>query len=307
MCLKKGLIIQGPLLSTGRTGKTANIPFFEVTEDDITEYNCICNIVEIFNTYKMLFDDIICVTWDDQEPKLINELKNKIPEGSLHIIKDSTEKISPKGSLIPGNNKYRQFLSIYEGSKVLSNLDCDLIVKIRSDQFLDLDFLLRDVINKLDKEERSLVLTPWANIQNSYSILEVPDHYFAAKTQDMLEFSKEYLSYPEIFDNVHTDVFFKWSIRSLSLHFSIRRYIQITSKLGNTLLLRLLINKKISKGFFRPLDKGIIHNLYWRGEKFNTDDSTLSNNEIDYSKSKSTTFNEVFKKLLNKVFNKINL
>jgi len=301
--LKKGLIIQGPIVSTGRTGKTANISFKDVRDEHIVNFNCIENIAKIFNNYQYLFDHIVCITWEDQEVSLINELKGLIPDECLIIIKDTTKRINPIGSVIPANNKYRQFLSIYEGSKVLSKLGCDYIAKVRSDQFLDLDLLMSDAVTKLENEQRNVVLVPWINIKNSHSVFKIPDLYFVARTNDMLSLSKEYLSLPEITEHVHTDIFYKWSMRFYCNSSLIRNYIKIFERFGNNSLMRILINRKFSKGFFIPLDPRIIQSIIWRGEVFDTSDFLLSNKEIDYNKVNATGLNFVFKRVFNKIIN----
>lgn len=301
--MKKGLIIQGPIISKGRTGKTANITFSKVSESDIVDYNCTENIIKIFDKYGSVFDYIVVVTWENQDEAILSHLKSLLPKDSLLLIEDTTKPIKAKGKLIPGNNKYRQFLSIYEGSKFLSDLGCDYIFKIRSDQFLDLKLLVSDSLEKLKYEHRNIVLVPWINTKNSYSVLLIPDHYFAAKSKDMLSFTQEYLVNPEILDHVHTDIFFKWSLRSLSHFPLIRTYIRITSRFGNNIFLHPLINPWLSRGFFKPLDKNILNSLYWRGEKFQSDFiSNLSDNEIIYTRSKTTKLTTILKKTYSKFF-----
>ena len=301
--MKKGLIIQGPLISIGRTGKTANIAFSKLTPKDIVEYDCCDNIIKIFDKYGDLFDHIVVVTWSDQDKELLNRLKSSLPKESLLLIEDSTKTIEAKGNLIPGNNKYRLFLSVYEGSKFLSDLGCEYIFKVRSDQFLDIDLLVSDSLKKLINEKRNVILVPWLNIKNSYTVLEIPDHYFAAKTKDMLDFTREYLTTPEIFDHIHTDIFFKWSLRSLASFSLIRKYIRVTSSFGNNILLNIVINPWISNGFFKPLDNNILSNLYWRGEKLDidVDINELSNDEIIYTKTKTTRLMTILHRAYNKI------
>jgi len=298
--LKKGLIIQGPIISTGRTGKTAHISFKDVKKEHVVDFNCIENIAKIFNDYQYLFAHIVCITWEDQDPSIINELRNLIPDECLIIIKDTTKKIDSKGSIISGNNKYRQFLSIYEGSKVLSKLGCEYIAKIRSDQFLDLDLLMNDAIAKLVNEKRNVVLVPWISLENSYSIFEIPDHYFVAKTNDMLNFSEEYLSLPEITDHIHTDIFYKWSMRSYCKNPLIRLYISGFKRFGNNSFIRILINSKFSKGFFIPLNPKILQSIFWRGEIFSIDDYFLANKEVDYNKINAKSLKSILKKVYKK-------
>jgi hypothetical protein len=299
--LKKGLVIQGPIISTGRTGKTASIVFGKVKEDHIVNFNCIDNIVKIFNNYQSVFDHIVCVSWENQDPLLINELRNFIPSECLLVIKDTTKKFDPKGSVIPGNNKYRQFLSIYEGSKVLSELGCSYIAKVRSDQYFDLKLLMDDAIYKLEDEKRSVILVPWMNIKDNYSVFEVPDFYFVARVDDMLAFSREYLDLPEITAHIHTDIFYKWTLRSYCKVSMVRLYVSFFSILGNNTLMSVFINNKFSKSFFVPLDKKILSNIFWRGEKMPFDDFSFSELEVDYAKVSRTDLGFVFKKIIKKL------
>jgi hypothetical protein len=299
--LKRGLIIQGPIISIGRTGKTASITFSQVKKEHIVKFNCIDNIVKIFNTYQSVFDHIVCVSWEGQDPSLIEKLKDLIPDGCLLIIKDTTKKINPKGKVIPGNNKYRQFLSIYEGSKVLSELGCSYIAKIRSDQYFDLELLMNDAVYKLENEKRSVVLVPWANIKNSFSVFEIPDHYFVARAGEMLAFSKEYLDLPEITAHIHTDIFYKWRLRSYCNISLVKSYIYFFGRFGNNTLMSLFINNKVSKGFFIPLDGKILKNFFWRGERLIIDDYFFSDLEIDYAKVNRTNLGFVSEKIIRKL------
>ena len=299
--LKLGLIIQGPIISTGRTGKSANISFNEIKAEHIVNFDCIDNIVKIFNNYRSVFDYIVCITWEDQDSSLIRKLRNVIPSQCLVIVKDTTTEIEPKGNLIPANNKYRQFLSIYEGSKILSELGCDYIAKIRSDQYFDLKLLMNDAIGKLEDEKRNVILVPWINIKNSHSVFEVPDHYFVARASDMLAFSREYLKLPEITEFIHTDIFYKWTLRSYCESSIVRSYIFMFKSLGNNFLIGFFINSKVSKGFFVPLDTKILQSIFWRGEKFSINDSSFSDSEVDYGKVQRTGLALILIKLVEKL------
>lgn len=48
---KVGLIIQGPLMSKGRSGFTIVKKFSQLTKEDIINYNCNPNIIDIYLEY----------------------------------------------------------------------------------------------------------------------------------------------------------------------------------------------------------------------------------------------------------------
>ncbi|PTC02974.1 hypothetical protein C9980_20370 [Vibrio mediterranei] len=282
MSEKIGLIIQGPLMSKGRTGKTADVSFGHVKESDIVDYNCIENIRNLFAVNKEKFDNIVCVTWMDQEPELLNSLENVLPKENIHLIEDNTRELEIRGSIIPGNNKYRQFLSTYEGARKLKESGCKHIIKIRTDQFVDCSLLIKDYFERKEKIKGPTIFVPWINEKNQYTITEIPDFYFASSVDDLMDFSLEFQRKGEVMQHVHTDIFYKWTFRTLTDKYLLRRYLSIIGKIGNSSLLRIMYRYEGSRGYFVPLSNNVVESTIWRGQELKINYKTFNFNEVDY-------------------------
>jgi hypothetical protein len=62
---KIGLIIQGPLVSNGKSRKQSNIPSGRLNKSDLVEYDCRDNIKKIISTYNSSVSQIVISTWDN--------------------------------------------------------------------------------------------------------------------------------------------------------------------------------------------------------------------------------------------------
>jgi len=258
--MKKGLIIQGPLLSRGRTGRTINIGFSKVTETDVVDYDCVANIANIYNEFKDIYDHIICVTWNTEDRSKLKDVITILGEESVLILDDKTKKINSRGPIISDNNKYRQFFSTQKGLDLLSQLGCELAVKVRTDQFSNYDCLL-DVA--LESIKHNKVVVPWMNTSNILEADELPDLYFAGEVSLLNKLCSHYLESKEVDRLVHKDLFYCWS-----------------SYLGTKTLVPLKLMKKIKINLFKfnyvtnswinnftPGPETILKNMTWRGER----------------------------------------
>ena len=280
--MMKGLLIQGPLMSKGRTGATANIPFNSVKDEHVVDYDCIHNISNLYEKYKEVFDYIVCVTWGDQDKALLTRLRGVLPDKNILLIDDTTECIAPKGNVIQGNNKYRQMLSVLKGSEVLNSLGCDYIVKVRTDQFVNCELLLNDTVNKLCNDNRPIVMVPWINDESSHSKVNIEDLYFSSRADTLVSFAKEYLETPEIRDSIHQDLFYKWTFRRFISKRILRKYISKVSVFGNSVFLMPFYLKSNGMGLFFPLCSDAVDSIVWRGEVLDIDKSHHRHIKIEY-------------------------
>ena len=85
---KVALLIQGPLKSIGRSGKTSSVDLHKIQSSDVIAYDCRKLISELINKYGYLFEQIILSTWNDE----ILEFE----ENSIEIYKFNKDKV-PKG------------------------------------------------------------------------------------------------------------------------------------------------------------------------------------------------------------------
>ena len=245
-----GIVLQGPLISRGRTGSTAQVGFSKVTNEDVVDYNCIPLIKKMFDLYSKEYE-IVCVIWDSEPDALKVELRRVVPEEAVVIIGDDTRYLPARGQVIPGNNKYRQIKSSLAGFEALSYRGCDYLAKVRSDQWVDIDLLVSDFMTHAEKK----LLVPRL-IKKSPDYLV--DFYFMGEKELVLRLFKAYLVAPEIFESVHNDLFYVWGnvligkpflplkFRKFSLH---QRYI---GKVWNN---------------FTPGSRSLYENLIWRGER----------------------------------------
>lgn len=202
-----GLIIQGPLTSFGRGGDKAHLPTQDFGEDGLVRMDCRENIRRIVENFGGLFDVIVISTWDgevkpgDGWPGAIvstcpdpGGIKSK--SGGLYTYKD--------------NNKYRQFVSTYNGiTEIEKQAEVDYVIKIRSDQYVDLQKMINTFLQMIDKEEcpEQLVFAPY--LQPATFLLH--DFYFAASFRALKAFCEAILSFDrfEFIDSVHREMVLK--------------------------------------------------------------------------------------------------
>ena len=177
--VKIGLIIQGPIVSIGRSGKSYHTPGPQVKSKHITKYNCKENIIRIIDNYREIFDQIILSTWDDETiscdlegVQIIKMSKNKVPK--VDDWKGNQNKYIKK------NNMYFQFYSLKEACKLIMD-DITHIIKIRTDQYLDLKKI--EDFFKNDYQENTLVV-PHLFKDNG----KTPDFYIGANKKTFIFF-----------------------------------------------------------------------------------------------------------------------
>jgi hypothetical protein len=146
-----GLIIQGPLISYGRTGETVDIPASKVKDTDIVSYDCRINLDKIIDSYGHLFDEIILSTWNDNIEYYNNKIKViKIKHEIIPDILSKNHKAQNKYT--QQNNMLRQYIGTNIGINSFE-LKIDYLVKIRTDQFLQLDHIVNWLLNNKDEHK----------------------------------------------------------------------------------------------------------------------------------------------------------
>mgnify|MGYP000860359107 CR=1 FL=1 len=296
---KIGVVVQGPLVSRGRTGATANIGIQELKEKDIVDFDCINNISNMYSKYKDDFDNFICVTWDTED---VTKLVTKIGKEAILSISDTTKIIKQnKKTIISDNTKYKQFFSTLKGMEYLQKKGCTYAIKIRTDQSLDLSkmkFHLLKVLDKVENDKRFIF--PLINL-NSPDLLE--DFYFGAKTENIINLCKIFLEKPEIYHSVHSDLFYKcaWLLNNKDKW---PPDISYTPSGKYSKDQRLVILSTWSK-YLDTFTNEIFQNLVWRGEKFPK--KLLKNyifNDVYPNEFSDLISNSLKKQSYNKIFNK---
>jgi hypothetical protein len=137
--MKAGLLIQGPIISRGRTGRSLGPGQDQslIVDFDSTEY-----LLRAHNLGSKYFDAVVIVLWEEDAWWIEG---SGIPQSDFLVLKEPNweEFQEIKGSF---KNKYRQYFACMNGLMRLLELDCQVFTKIRSDQSLDLLKLASAVI-----------------------------------------------------------------------------------------------------------------------------------------------------------------
>lgn len=252
---RAGIVIQGPLVSTGRTGRTGSIGFRDVTRDDIVSFDCVPLIARLFERYGARHD-LICVVWQSDPEERKQALRRALPPGAVHVIADDTRTLPEKGPVIPLNNKYRQIRSSLAGFEILAARGCTRLGKIRSDQEVDIDRLVRD--DRAVAQDRALLVPRFMPHRPDF----VADFYFMGEAGLMQRLFRAYLDKPELFESVHLDLFHRWG-----------------AELAGTPRWPLWLREsRLYSGFIRevwarmtPGSRALYEGLVWRGEPIRPD------------------------------------
>lgn len=136
---KKHLVIQGPTLSIGRTGKN----YVGYDPKTFVHYNCIDNINRLIKDFGHLFDTIVISTWDTEQITL-NQISTE--SQNVKLLKLAETALNDGADKLPkGMNIYKQFFSTLEGVLSIDHIsDTDIVFKIRTDQYLDLERVIQE-------------------------------------------------------------------------------------------------------------------------------------------------------------------
>ncbi|TDR57245.1 hypothetical protein DFP85_10160 [Halomonas ventosae] len=268
---KYGLVIQGPLRSLGRSGSTANIALSNLDSEDVVNFFCIPTVVNYFEKFNNL-EKIVCVVWDDEDKKDVELLQNIVGHENIKVIKDRTKPVLTSGGVVPGNNKYRQFYSTLKGLEFLKKEGVSHIIKVRSDQSLDINKLIED-FETVQKIRKDTVMVPRV-VKNKADHLA--DFYFVSEIELFELLLKDFLENKEIFHHVHTDLFYCWAKRFLGQPY-------LPYFFSKTDLFKEYVLKAWNFGFC-PASKKVYSSIVWRGENLAysaTDNIFLE--DIDYN------------------------
>jgi hypothetical protein len=205
-----GLIIQGPISSPGITGDMFGKGKYSIDSSKIVNFQCQENIVNLCKSARPHFEKIIVSTWDNQESR---KFKEGIPAAvEVLLLQDPGPrpgKYKPKNEYeieFLSNNKIRQFQGIRAALEILRKCNLDLIVKVRTDQYIDIPKLateLREFSNNVADRgffvPYTLTSVPWA----------IPDFFIAGTPRNLLSLCELMTSSFEFHWNVHRDLFFK--------------------------------------------------------------------------------------------------
>lgn len=268
--MKIQLVIQGPLLSVGKTGK----------EDGVTvKYDCRPNVDRIidYNERFGIFSNIVLCVWEDdiyadydnqgvRKIRLPNNFKNatyRRSNGSVTI-----------------NNKERQFYSSLQGCEELLKLGAkstDLVLKLRTDQIFEF-CILNDFVGSLDEKHLNKIFVPFLSHKTKAGMpapkVHMSDYYILGKLRVLRNFFNVQLEENEMTESIHRDAFFRyaWSCFGEDLGVDFKYYF---TKIGKIFEQHAEVVEKTYRELFYPLPKQCYDTLEWRGE------ATINNGRTD--------------------------
>lgn len=253
--MKTGLVIQGPLSSPG-------FGPFEFQSDGSfqktwIEFDCKVNLHRILKQATQLFDFVTVSTWNDPEYlEFLEEIKNDYGVEVLALQAD--ENLKHLDQL--GIHKFHQIFTLNAGVKNLSRKGCDLVAKIRTDHFLDINLMHKEVLRHRHKNRYSLGVP---NL-NLFETDRLTDFYFVGNPQVIGDMCDAYVQGIHICDDTHKDYFLNFLCFLSGDEDFVRRIVYSSSKIE-----RLYLLSKAWTIHFYPLNRKLFHDFYWRGRKVN--------------------------------------
>ena len=281
--MKIGLIIQGPLLSYGKTGKTMFYTPIQLVKNNnsMINYNCVENVQNLIKNSEKNFYKTLLVTWEDE-----NNLYKDFESDQVIALKEE-KNFDGKAPFLSGPRKWNNFLkqakTVYEGILELEKLGCDYIVKTRTDLELDPELLYELSIDAF-KENKILINN---GLRNGTRYLEVDDLILGTDTETMKIWWGSILKY-KFFDGAHGSIMrgLIWSLYGLTAGINIKDY--FASDLNNS-------SKSI---YIKAVDLWenkffVIPNKFWlgvlfRGEQVNSDYYNFEHQKPQYGYNSQT-------------------
>ena len=253
--MKKGLLIQGPMISSGFSPYhfTQHGKYERVWID----YNAINNVMKIIDDASKFFDIIVISTWDNPTAKQFISLKI-FPRNVFIVL--SSEKDIPRERISSDTHKYHQIYSSLVGALRLESLGCEIIAKVRTDQFVNLEELSKSV-DKHQKKPKYSIGVPYLNI---FEMDRLTDFYLVSRASVMIETFRNYLSLKESYQDTHKDYFHNFSKIIINLSGIDKiKYFNNLNKYPHK------INLLVWSTIFYPLDPKLYTKFLWRGIKVN--------------------------------------
>ncbi len=284
-----GVVIQGPIQSVGRV----------LTDLRFRPYDATADVKTMLQTITNLGSKPIVVTWQDQN----------IDEFSYHERENIMKILFPRVAVWKSfvndwnkNSKYRQYYSTLIGTLELKKRGCKYVIKLRTDNLVDIHKLINFVLSLDPLEVNKYFYTPLINLDKPHMFY---DFYSFSTTSKMEEFCNVMLYEKEKTTNVHFDVFYRWIKHELKSKYSLSDIKVIYPKYPFFTQAQLQLIREGLKEVFRPLPKEIWTSLYWRGEQLGDKglkgqyrfadtppESILSNFDgMDYKKSDKLSVN----------------
>ncbi len=278
-----GLVIQGPLVSFGRkSGQNAHIGWRSIPKEDWVQYDCRENIRAVIREFGSLFSSIVVSTWKSEERS------GDSFEGAGFVASDDGAlpkkyRKDREGRLIL-DTWFRQMFSVLAGIEYLEkHSNVDMVVKIRTDQYVDLACML-DFIKQaqtLKTYTPEVIFVPSIMKENQrYGIL---DFYFAGSLSAMKAFHRS-LFECEAFEfepSIHRELWLKYAYVAYRDLIKAPEYAYFPALYEKSYCEETLrIFQYMARRVFWPLSFDCFQTIVWRGSPFSKEalESEYSNN-----------------------------
>jgi hypothetical protein len=289
--VKIGLLIQGPIDSFGKNGKSIRYSPLQIARepDSMVNFSAVQNIEKICERSKGIFCKTVVSTWKNENSKSIKFNADEI------ILLDNEEYFGAKTTLFSGprnwNNILKQAKTTYEGTRVLKSLGCDYVIKTRTDMDLNLD-LLHKAGSECFKQDKILATN---KLRNGTRYLEMDDMVLGAEVDVMLNWFGSLLSW-KFYNGAHSAVMrsLLFSLNMNNLNISPKDYYSATINEASPELSKEathLWNKK-----FYTLPKELWETVIWRGEVVDKSYYDFNAQEVEINKNLPTTDVNLFLK-----------
>lgn len=177
-----GLIIQGPMISSGIRGPLLRDKnsIREKSDTNYVDFNCLENVIKLSKSGRKYFDYIVLSTWET-DLDLVS-LENNFFDKVIISNEEYFEKIFIKHKIFNQNYK-KQFHTIKMASDFLKDKDLDFIVKVRTDLFVDIEQLYRECIFALNKN----TILICNDIRNKKRFMELDDFIYGSESNFFLK------------------------------------------------------------------------------------------------------------------------
>lgn len=257
-----GMVIQGPVVSRGRTAATRDKPPEAVQESDVVCFDCAENIKALVDEGTRLYGRTVYVAWDTDD---LSRLKSDLPDDALVVITDLTPKLPASGKAVAGNNKFRQFYAVQQGLLAIRAPNIKFAIKVRADQKPDLRALTQYLFDTRFTYTETAIYVPSFKRGMSFGI---EDFYLASSYSRLLELCRLMVGfgYREFSRDVHCDLFGKASQHFLGakLDLPLREYFVRRSYSAETYG-QLQIAQLAWSELFAPFPRSIWEGCAWRG------------------------------------------
>jgi len=251
--MKIGIVIQGPLMSVGRTSKT--LSWRELNKSNIVNFNCVDTINGYFKKYSHNYK-IVCSTWENEETSIKENLISKVGLENILFNIDRTRPLKKvNDGILPQNNKHRQIYSTLHGLKYLKSKGCEKFIKVRTDQVINIELISRQI---------TLLKNFFVPMKNNHDLVHMEDIYFAGDTDVSIKMFENYLNTKEMHQNVHYDYTFSFASFLMNKNFYFSKFYH---KKNN--FLKIIYKKNLEllwENYFSPLDGEVFKNYTWRGK-----------------------------------------